>query len=48
VETVTVVASRHGSLGLSEAEILIGSALLVALLAWTVLRHLRGRQQPHA
>ncbi|HWZ63994.1 MAG TPA: hypothetical protein VNX02_13305 [Steroidobacteraceae bacterium] len=48
METVTVFASRQPSLGLSEAEILIGSALVVALLAWTVLRHLRGRQQPHA
>jgi hypothetical protein len=51
VETVTVIASRHSGFGLSEMEMLIGSALVIALLAWTVLsrmRHVRGRQQPHA
>lgn len=51
METVTVVASRHSGVGLSEMEMLIGSACVIALLAWTVLsrlRHFRGRQQPHA
>lgn len=48
METVTVVASRQGGMGLSEMGILIGSALVIALLVWTVLRHVRGRHQPHA
>ena len=48
METITVVAHRPSGFGLSEMEILIGSALVVALLAWTVMRHLRSRQQPHA
>jgi hypothetical protein len=48
MQTITVVASR-GGFGLTEMEMLIGSALVVALVAWTVLsrvRHLRGK--PHA
>jgi hypothetical protein len=51
VPTITVVASRSGAFGLSEMEMLVGSALLIALLAWTVLsrvRHFRGRHEPHA
>jgi hypothetical protein len=47
VETVTVVASRQS--GLSEMEMVIGSALVIALLAWAVLSRMRrGSQQPHA
>jgi hypothetical protein len=48
MQTITVVASRSG-FGLTEMEMLIGSALLIALVAWTVLsrvRHFRGK--PHA
>lgn len=47
METITVVASRSSGLGLSDVEMLIGSALVIALLAWTVLsrtRNFRGRQ----
>ena len=47
METITVVASRNSGFGLSEMEILVGSAAVIALLAWTVMRHLRSRQ-PHA
>ena len=46
METITVMASRSSGFGLSDMEMLIGSALLIALLAWTVLsraRHSRGR-----
>ena len=49
METITVVASRSGGFGLTEVEMLIGSAVLIALVAWTVLsrvRHFRGK--PHA
>jgi hypothetical protein len=48
VQTITVVASRSG-FGLTEMEMLIGSAIVIALVAWTVLsrvRHFRGK--PHA
>lgn len=46
METITVVASRSGGFGLTDMEMLVGSALVIALLAWTVLsrvRHFRGR-----
>jgi hypothetical protein len=49
MQTITVVASRSGGIGLTEMEMLIGSALVIALVAWTVLsriRHFRGK--PHA
>lgn len=49
MQTITVVASRSGAFGLSETELLIGSAIVFALVAWTVLsrvRHFRGK--PHA
>jgi hypothetical protein len=48
MQTITVVASRSG-FGLTEMELLIGSALVIALIVWTVLsrvRHSRGK--PHA
>lgn len=48
VQTITVVASRSG-FGLTEMEMLIGSAIVIALVAWTVVsrvRHFRGK--PHA
>ena len=47
METITVVASRHSGFGLTDMEMLVGSALVIALLAWTVLsrmRQFRGRQ----
>jgi len=49
VPTITVVASRTGVFGISDVELLIGSALVIALIGWTVLsrvRHFRGK--PHA
>jgi hypothetical protein len=45
METVTVAASR--GFELSAAEVLIGSVIVIAVLAWVVfsgLRHFRGRQ----
>ena len=47
METVTVAASRGFTL--SEMEILVGSAVVLAVVAWTVLtslKHLRSRQMP--
>ena len=49
MQTITVVASRSGAFGLTETELLIGSAVVIALVAWTVLsrvKHFRGK--PHA
>jgi hypothetical protein len=49
VQTITVVASRSGGFGLTEMEMLVGSALVIALVAWTVVsrvKHFRGK--PHA
>jgi hypothetical protein len=47
VETITVVASRSSGLGLSDVEMLIGSALVIALLAWTVLSRTRDSRGRH-
>jgi hypothetical protein len=47
METVTVAATRGYSL--SEMEILVGSAVVLAVLIWTVfssLKHFRGRHVP--
>jgi hypothetical protein len=47
METVTVAATRGYSL--SEMEILVGSAVVLAILVWTVLssvKHFRSRQMP--
>ena len=49
METVTVAATRGFTL--SEMEILVGSVIVVAMLAWTVLssvKHFRSRQMPRA
>lgn len=46
METVTIAASRGFSV--SDMEMLIGSAIIVAVLAWMVvskMKHLRSRSQ---
>jgi hypothetical protein len=49
VETITVAASRSSAFNLSEMEMLVGSAIVVALLVWMVLARLRrDRQSPPA
>jgi hypothetical protein len=49
VETVVVTASRTSAFNLSEMEMLVGSVIVLGLLAWMVLsRGRRGSQQPHA
>ncbi len=48
METVTVTASRAA--GFNEMEVLIGSAIVIALVAWMAfsgMRNLRGRQGSH-
>jgi hypothetical protein len=49
VETVVVTASRTSAFNLSEMEILVGSVIVIALLAWMLIsRGRRGSHQPHA
>jgi hypothetical protein len=50
VETITITASRGSSMiSLSEMELLVGSAMVVVVLAWMVLTHIRrDRHGPHA
>jgi hypothetical protein len=49
VETITVAATRSGAFSLSEMEMLIGSAIVVAVLVWMVLSRVRrDRNQPQA
>jgi hypothetical protein len=49
VETVVVTASRTSAFNLSEMEILVGSVIVIAVLAWMLFsRARRGSHQPHA
>ena len=50
METITVTASRSSSMfSLSEMELLVGSAMVVVVLAWMVLARMRrDRNEPHA
>ena len=49
METVVVTASRASAFSLSEMEMLVGSAVVMAVLVWMVLsRGRRGSHQPHA
>lgn len=47
METITIVASRGSAFSLSEMELLVASAVVVALLAWVVVARMRhDRQSP--
>lgn len=49
METVVVTAARASAFSLSEMEMLVGSVVIVALLAWMVFsRARRSHHQPHA
>ncbi len=48
METITVAATRSAEFSLSEMEMLVGSALVIAVLAWTVLSRSRRGRNPHA
>jgi hypothetical protein len=41
VETVTISAARSSAFSLSEMEMLVGSAIVIAVLAWMVLSRMR-------
>jgi hypothetical protein len=48
VETITVSATRASTFTLSEMELLVGSAIVIGLIAWMVFARMRrdraGRQ----
>jgi len=48
VETITVAATRSSEFSLSEMEMLVGSALVIAVLVWMVLTRGRRGRNPHA
>jgi hypothetical protein len=49
VETITIAASRSSSFSLPEMEMLVASAVVIALLAWAVFARMRrDRQSPAA
>jgi hypothetical protein len=49
VETITVAATRSAEFSLSEMEMLVGSAIVIALLVWMLLARVRrDRSEPHA
>jgi len=49
VETITVAAHRSSVFSMSDMEILVGSAIVIAVLAWMVLARVRrNRHQRHA
>jgi ABC-type nickel/cobalt efflux system permease component RcnA len=49
VETITVAATRSSEFSLSEMEMLVGSAIVIAVLVWMLLSRVRrDRNQPHA
>ncbi len=49
METITVTAARtSGPFSLSEMELLVGSAMVIAVLAWMLITRLRrDRQHTH-
>jgi hypothetical protein len=51
VQTITVTAARgsSGMFSLSEMELLVGSAMVVVVLAWIVISRIRrDRHDPHS
>ena len=48
METITVTAGRSASpFSLSEMEMLVGSAIVILVLAWMVLSRMRRRSGSH-
>ena len=49
METITVAAARPSAFSLSEMEMLVGSAVIIVVIAWMLFARLRrDRHQPHA
>jgi hypothetical protein len=49
VETITVAASRSSTFSMSDMGMLVGSTIVIVVLAWMVLARLkRSRNEPSA
>ena len=48
LETITIAASRSGTLSLSEMELLVASAVVVGLVVWMLIARLRRDRQSTA
>ena len=48
LDPIVITATRTGTFGLSETELLVGSIIVIALLAWMVIPRIRRGHQPHA
>ena len=47
MQTITISASRASAFSLSEMEMLVGSAIVIGVLAWMVLSRMRrDRHEP--
>ncbi len=48
METITIAATHSSGFGLSEMEMLVGSAIVLAVLVWMVLSRARRDRRPSA
>ena len=48
METITVAATRPSAFSLSEMELLVGSAVVIVVVAWMLFARVRRDRQPHA
>lgn len=48
METITIAATHSSGFGLSEMEMLVGSAIVLAVLVWMVLSRARRARGPSA
>jgi hypothetical protein len=49
VQTITISAARSSALSLSEMEMLVGSIIVIGVLAWMVFSRMRrDRREPQA
>ncbi len=48
METITIAATHSSGFGLSEMEMLVGSAIVLAVLVWMVLSRARRDRGPGA
>jgi len=48
LDPIVITATRTGAFGFSETELLVGSIIVIALLAWMVIPRMRRGHQRHA
>ena len=48
MEPIVITATRTGAFGFSETQLLVGSLIVIALLAGMLIPRLRRGHQPHA